>query len=168
MRAAILGAALLASAAFLAVAPSAHAQQYGGYPAGYSNFGQPSYGPQYGGAYNAASPYAGVCTALAYSAATQGYAALVASPYTQTCEYLGLMGNAPGAGYASAYGMGLYGHSGQYGQSSYPYSGGSYPYSGGGSYYGVGGSISGLGYARNPYDAGYYGIYGQSWPYGTQ
>ena len=105
MRARLFGAALLASTALLAVAPSALAQQYGGYPSGYGTSSQPSYGPPYGGGYGggytAASPYAGVCAALAYSAATQGYAALAASPYTRTCEYLGLLGSIPASGYAS-------------------------------------------------------------------
>jgi hypothetical protein len=51
MRAAIFGATLLASAAFLAVVPSAFAQQYGGYPGAYGNYGQPTSGGQYGGSY---------------------------------------------------------------------------------------------------------------------
>ena len=100
MRARLFGAALQASTAFLAVAPSALAQPYGSYPSGYGTSGQPTDGPQYGGGYTT-SPYAGVCASLAASRATQGSAALAASPYTQTCEHLGLLGSAPGAGYAA-------------------------------------------------------------------
>jgi hypothetical protein len=152
MRRAIFGAALLASTALLAMAPAASAQQYGG---GYQN--------PYGGSYHAASPYAPVCPSLAYSVATQGYTALAASPYAFTCEYLGLLGRAPGAGYGAAYGLGL---SGPYGTSGW-YGEGSSPFSGGGAYYGVSGPVTGLGYASNPYAAGNYGSYGAYWPYTT-
>jgi hypothetical protein len=171
MRPAIFGAALLAGTAFLAMAPAASAQQYGGYPGGYSPSGQPPYSPQsgggyqyaYGGSYHAASPYAPVCASLAYSVATQGHAARAASPYAFTCEYLGLLGSGPGAGYEAAYGLGAigpYGTAGVYGQSSYPYSGG-------GAYYGGSGSVNGLGSARSPYAAGNSGSYGAYWPYST-
>jgi hypothetical protein len=104
MRARLFGAALLASTALLAVAPSALAQQYVGYPSGYGIYGQPTSGAQYGSGYGGGytpSPYAGVCASLAASRATQGSAALAASPYTQICEQLGLLGSAPGAGYAA-------------------------------------------------------------------
>jgi hypothetical protein len=172
MRAVIFSAALLAGTAFLALAPAASAQQYGGYPGGYGPYGLPTYGAPYGGSYPngygggyiAASPYAGVCAALAYAGATQGYAAVAMSPYAQTCAYLGLMGGSPGFGYAALSGwgaLGPYGTSGLYGPSSYPYTGS-------GSYYGVSGLGYGPGYASYPTVAGTYGSYGGFWPYSIQ
>lgn len=168
MRAVIFSAALLVSTALLAGAPSASAQQYGSYPGTYGSFGQAAYGPPYGtsypngygGGFNAASPYAGVCAALAYSAATQGYVALATSPYTATCEYLGLMGGMPGAGFGAAYGAGYpgtygYGTMSTFGQSS------GYPYIAGGAAYGA---VYGSGYASNPNLAGTYGSYAPFWP----
>ena len=175
MRAAIFGAALLASTAFLAVAPSALAQGYQGYSGGYGTYGQYGFGQQqygtygqyglgqqYGpyGQYGLGQQYAEVCAVLASSVATQGPAALAASPYSQyiqTCEYLGLMGSAPGAGF----GMGPYGLAGLYGQNPNLWNGG-------GSYYGVSGSVSGQGYANYPWGGGNYGSPGSYWPSNPQ
>lgn len=169
MRAAIVGAAFLAGTAALAVTPAASAQQYSGYPGMYGNYTQATYGPQtsggyssgYGGGYQGASPYAGVCATLAYNAATQGYAALATSPYTATCEYLGLMGSVPGAGFTSAFRAGYpgsYGSFSAFGQNT------SYPYMANGSSYG---SVYGTSYASNPYLPGDYGSYAPSWPFST-
>jgi hypothetical protein len=167
MRPALFGAALLGSTALLAIAPAAHAQQYGGYAGGYGSYGQPNYGMQYGdgytggygGGFNSTSPYAQVCAALSLTVATQGYAALGASPYAFTCQFLGLLSGAPGPSYGLG-GLGTYGASGSYGQPGYSFSGG-------GAYYGVSGSVNGLGYPSSAYAASNYGGYEPYWPYTT-
>jgi len=181
MRAVIFGAALLASTVFLAGAPTALAQQYGGATGVYGSYNAPAngygvpyggnysgsygaYGSAYGGAYGGGSPYAAVCAALAYSGTTQGYAAVAASPYAATCAYLGLTGGAPGAGFASLYGTsypGTYSGLGAYGLSS------GYPYSGQVPYYGASGSPNLGAYATNPYGVGSYGSYPSYWPSST-
>lgn len=188
MRAVIFGAALLASIVFLAGAPTALAQQYGGAPGVYGSYGAQAngyavpyggsypgsygayggnygaYGSTYGGAYSSASPYAAVCAALAYSGTTQGYAAVAASPYAATCAYLGLTGGAPGAGFASLYGTsypGTYSGLGAYGLSS------GYPYSGQVPYYGASGSPYTGPYATNSYGVSSYGSYPSYWPSST-
>ena len=198
MRAVIFGTAVLASAAVLAGAPAAHAQQYGGYVGsdpyagsygssytapyngGYagsygSGYAAPynggyagSYGSgytapyngsylgsytggytaPYGGSYSsygagAASPYASVCASLTHSAATQGPAALSASPYTYTCTVLGLLGGTPGASFASFYGNGMGSiYPGAYGSLSPNGLGSLYPYNSGSGYYSTTGAPS--------------------------
>jgi hypothetical protein len=173
MRAVLFGAALLVSGTFGAGASTADAQQYGGYPSNpygdaSGNYLTPGngYAIQYGGNYvgnysgyagasNAASPYAAVCGAVAYLAATQGFAVAASSPYGFTCAYLGLLGGAPGYGpgaFAGAGYAGGYGAPAMYGLGSLS------PYNAGSAYYGVSSSAYPGAYGNQSFATGSSGL----------